>query len=74
MKSITLCADEELIKAARQKAKAEGTTLDALFQRWLADYVGRGRQTDEAMATIRVLRETIDTGGRKFTRDEMNER
>lgn len=74
MKNITLSADEGLLKAARRRAAAEGTTLGALFRRWLAEYVGRERQADAAMAAIRELQETIDTGGRKFSRDEMNER
>ncbi len=74
MKNITLSADESLIEAARRRAAAEGTTLEALFRRWLAEYVGRGRQAEAAMAVIQELRETIDTGGRRFTRDEMNER
>ena len=34
----------------------------------------RKRQADAAMATIRLLRGDIATGGRRFTRDEMNER
>ena len=74
MKNITLSVDAGLLEAARRRAGAEGTTLNALFRRWLADYVERGRQAERAMATIRELRETIDTGGRKFTREEMNER
>ena len=74
MKNITLDADEGLIEAARQRAAAEGTSLNALFRQWLAGYVGRERQADAAVAAIRELRETIGTGGRRFTRDEMNER
>lgn len=74
MKRIPLTVDGELIKAAQHKAAAEETTLDALFRRWLAEYVGCGGQADVAMAAVRELRETIDTSGRKFTRDEMNER
>jgi plasmid stability protein len=74
MKDITLSADESLIKAVRRRAAAEGTTLEALLRQCMADYVERGRQADRAMAAIRELRETIDTGGRRFTRDEMNER
>ena len=74
MKNITLSADAGLLEAAWRRAVAEGTTLDALFRRWMADYVERGRQAERAMATIAELRETIDTGGRTFTRDEMNER
>ncbi len=74
MRNITLRADEGLIKASRRRAAAEGTSLDALFQRWPAEYVGRERQADAALAAIHDLREDIATGGRTFTRDEMNER
>ncbi len=74
MKDITLSADEDLIEAARQRAVAERTTLNAQFRLWLEDYVGRRRQADTAMTTIDSLRASMFTGGRKFTRDEMNER
>ena len=74
MKNITLSADERLIEATRQRAVAERTTLNAKFQLWLSDYVGRGRQADTALETIQALRDGIATGGHKFTRDEMNER
>ncbi len=74
MKNITLSADEGLIAAARQRAAAERTTLNAEFRRWLEDYAGRVQQADAAMATIRLLRGEVATGGRRFTRDEMNER
>ena len=74
MKYITLSAGESLIEAARRRAAAEGTSLNGLFRRWLADYVERWRQADQAMAAIHELRDTIGTGGRSFTRDEMNER
>lgn len=74
VKNITLSADASLIVAARERAAAERTTLNAEFRRWLADYAGRTNQADAAMATIRLLRGDIATGGRRFTRDEMNER
>ena len=73
MKNITLSADEHLLEAAHQWATAEHTTLNAQFRLWLEAYVGRRRQTDVAMATIDLLRASISTGGRRFTRDEMNE-
>ena len=73
MKNITLSADENLIEAARRRASVERTTLNAQFRVWLADYVGRAQQADAAIAAIRVLRGSMATGGRKFTRDEMNE-
>ena len=74
IKNVTLSADEGLIAAARQRAATERTTLNAQFRLWLADYAGRKQQADAAMATINVLRGDIATGGRRFTRDEMNER
>ncbi len=74
MRNITLSADEDLIEAARRRAAEEQTTLNSQFRLWLADYVGRERQAARAMEVIRELRGSISTAGRKFTRDEMNER
>ena len=74
MKNITLSADERLIEEAREKARREHTTLNEKFRDWLADYVGRRERAERARRTIEELRKTVRTGGRKFTRDEMNER
>jgi hypothetical protein len=74
MKNITLSADDKLIEAARERARAEQTTLNEQFRRWLADYVQQEQQTESAIALIQELREQVRTGGHKFTRDEMNER
>jgi len=74
MKKITLRADEHLIEAARERARTEQTTLNEQFRRWLEGYVRRKQQVDAAMETIKALQGRISTAGRKFTRDEMNER
>jgi hypothetical protein len=74
MKNITLTADEELINQARERARREHTTLNEAFRRWLEEYAHRDRQVNDAIAALEKLRSTIDTGGRKFTREEMNER
>lgn len=74
MKNITLSADEYLIESARQRAVDEHTTLNAKFREWLEDYVQRQNQIGSAMSTIRELRVKYSTDGRKFTREEMNER
>ena len=85
MKSITLIADERLIEAARRQAAAEGATLSAKFNEWLRDYTRRAesaedteqqrkRRAERAMSSIEEMCKTVRTGGRKFTRDEMNER
>jgi hypothetical protein len=74
MKNITLSADDKLIEAARERARTEHTTLNEQFRRWLADYVRQEQKADAAMALIEELRGRVRTGGRKFSRDEMNER
>jgi hypothetical protein len=74
MKNITLSADEKLIEAARARARTERTTLNELFRQWLENYAQRKQRADEGMKVIEELRAKVRTGGRKFTRDEMNER
>ena len=74
MRNVTLSAEESLIEAARRRAAEERTSLNAKFREWLADYAGRDRRSDAFVETIEYLRKNYGTGGRKFTRDEMNER
>ena len=74
MKNITFSADERLIEEARARAREQHTTLNEAFRQWLADYSGRAERVARAMRTIEELQGSIDTGGRKFTREEMNER
>ena len=74
MKNITLSADEGMIEAARERAREENTTLNEQFRLWLAGYARREQQAERAMAVVRELRGRVRTGGRTFTRDEMNER
>ena len=72
-KNITFSADEALIDEAREAARADNTTLNEQFRLWLEQYARR-RQAQKAMQVIAELQGKINTGGRKFTRDEMNER
>jgi hypothetical protein len=73
VKNITLSADENLIEAARKRAREERTTLNEQFRRWLADYAGREHRVAVAMEAIRELQKQIHLEG-PFTREEMNER
>ena len=73
VKNITLSADESLIEAARERARAEHTPLNEQFRRWLADYAHtreRMQRYDEVMEKLRGKLKV----GRKLTREEMNER
>lgn len=74
MKNITLSADNELIEAARERARSEHTTLNEEFRRWLAEYARRSDRADQGMAVIERLQSYVRSGGRRFTREEMNER
>ena len=71
MRNITLSADDQLIERARKKAAGEHTTLNERFRRWLAQYVGDANPLDhrQLMKDLKHVR-----SGRKFSRDEGNER
>ena len=73
MKKITLSADEKLIEAARERARAEHTTLNDQFRRWLADYARHRERMQRYDQVIADVRGKVRVG-RKLTRDEMNER
>ena len=47
MKEITLSADEDLLAAAQERARAENTTLDEEFRRWLAEYSARSVRAEQ---------------------------
>lgn len=72
MKNITLSADEDLIEQARLVARSQRRTLNAAFREWLVQFTARsvsGQEIDSLMRRLRHVK-----AGRKFTRDEMNER
>ena len=71
-KNITFAADAALIEEAREAARADNTTLNEQFRLWLEQYA-RKRRAAKAMQTIADLQKKYSTGGRKFTREEMNE-
>ncbi|MBI5086322.1 MAG: hypothetical protein HZB13_17225 [Acidobacteria bacterium] len=72
MKNITLSADEKLIESARLRASERNTTLNALFREWLHDVAGEPDLADEFRDLME--RTSYADAGRKFTREEMNER
>lgn len=74
MKNITLSADEHLIDAARERARAERTSLNEVFRRWLRTYAGGEERATEALRTIDELSLRLRTGGKHYTREQMNER
>ena len=72
LKNITLSAEEELIKKAREKAQKERTTLNATFRQWLKQYVNsslHGKDYDILMKSLNYAK-----SGKTFTRNDLNER
>ncbi len=72
MKNITLSANEDVLRKAKNKAQQNNSTLNNLFRKWLDDYT---RDKNIAHELDRFLSETeYVEAGRSFTRDEYNER
>jgi hypothetical protein len=72
VRNITLSAEESAIERAREVARSEHKTLNQAFREWLNWYASRRINRAEMDALFEKLK-YADTG-RKFTRDEMNER
>ena len=72
MKNITLSAEESLIEQARLVAKSQHKTLNTAFREWLEQFTARSGNVQEYDALMNRLQHV--KAGRRFTRDEMNER
>jgi hypothetical protein len=73
MKNITLSAPEELIERARKNAVDKGTTLNNEFREWLKLQSTSG---EDRLIKYQQLMKNLShvNAGRKFSRNEMNER
>ena len=72
VRNITFSADSEAIDRAREVARSEHKTLNDAFREWLEWYASRTVTRQEIEALFEKLKYV--NAGRKFTRDEMNER
>jgi hypothetical protein len=72
MKRITFRADEDKIELSREVARSERKTLNDAFRDWL-DWYGSRRVSREQIEALYERLKYVNAG-RKFTRDEMNER
>jgi len=71
-RNITLSADEGSIDRGRQAAHGENRTLNDAFREWL-EWYGSRRVTEEEVEALYDRLQYVKPG-RKFTREEMNER
>jgi len=72
LRNITLSADDRLIRKARRKAEAGNSSLNEHFRQWLGQFVGEG-DMGEGLKDL-LKRFSYANAGRKFSRDEANER
>jgi hypothetical protein len=72
LRNVTLSAEEEMIDAARDRAHREKTTLNNAFRDWLARFAARDVSAAEYDKLMRSLKHV--SSGKKFSRDELNER
>jgi hypothetical protein len=72
VRNITFSANEEAIERAREVARTEHKTLNDAFREWLQWYASRTVKRREIESLFERLK--YADAGRKFTRDEMNER
>jgi hypothetical protein len=72
MKNITLSADSELIEQARIVAHSQRKTLNEAFRDWLREFTAQSGNVQQVEALMKRLSHV--KAGRRFTRDEMNER
>lgn len=72
LKNITLSAEEVVIERARQRAEQNNTTLNSEFRRWLDQYVDVPQNLEELTEFMKQF--DYVKVGRKFSREELNER
>ena len=72
MRHFGTSAEEDIIVRARKVAFSRNTTLNQAFREWLGTYARPEWNPDQYQALMKRL--SYARAGRKFTREEMNER
>ncbi|MGD0901704.1 MAG: hypothetical protein ABR924_02070 [Terracidiphilus sp.] len=67
-----MSADEDLIERARSIARGQRRTLNEAFREWLAQFSQSAGDAQGFNALMKRL-QSVDAG-RRFSRDELNER
>ncbi len=76
MTNVTLSIDEENLRQARILALQEGTSLNAVIREFVESYIAGHKHYQQV--TGRILEQAehsrYNSGGRKWTREELHER
>ena len=73
MSNVTISAEDELVEAARARARSENTTLEDQIRVWLEQYARQRPDVERALKVIHRMQKYVAAGG-PYTRDELNER
>ena len=71
-RNITFSADELVIGRAREMARRQKTPLNIVFRRWIEAYAAAADSADKYDQVMEKLR--YAKAGRRFSREELNER
>jgi hypothetical protein len=73
--NVTLSVDEEVLARVRELAARQGTSLNQIIREHLAELAGK-RTPEEIVHEVEQLwaQDQGDSGGRRWTRDELHER
>lgn len=73
-KNVTISADEELLRRAREVARRQGKSLNAMIRAYLEILVANQERGSAAAELVELFRTTGgDSGGRRIRRDEAYE-
>ena len=71
-RDVVISVEEELLAEAKSRAASDHQTIDQIMCRLLAEYVERKDRVERHRELMQRL--SYVSAGRKFTREEMNER
>ena len=71
--NLTLSIDEQLVQRARKNADAMGTSLNQLVREYIQK-LARSEDIEQVIAEFGALSGKGDSGGLRFSRDELHER
>ena len=76
MANLTITIDEEVLKKARMRALAQGTSVNAILAEYLESYADLSARQEEATRALLSLSRKARSarGRRRWTRDELHER
>ena len=76
MANVTLSIDEEHLRQARVLALQEGTSLNAVIREFVKEYITDHKHYQQTTRRIleQVKQSRYNSGGRKWSREELHER